>query len=83
MSEDHHAHDHHDHPRGSSTLLGVALALTGAFMLVEFAGGILSRSLALMADAGHMLTDTASIAIHATMNSSAQPLTNAASTRSR
>ena len=63
MSEDHHAHDHHEHPRGSSTLLGVALALTGAFMLVEFAGGILSRSLALMADAGHMLTDTAALAL--------------------
>ena len=44
-------------------LLGVALALTGAFMLVEFAGGIFARSLALMADAGHMLTDTAALAL--------------------
>ena len=41
----------------------MALALTGAFMLVEFAGGILARSLALMADAGHMLTDTAALAL--------------------
>ena len=32
-------------------------------MLVEFAGGILARSLALMADAGHMLTDTAALAL--------------------
>ena len=47
----------------SSTLLGVALALTGAFMLVEFAGGILAQSLALLADAGHMLTDTAALAL--------------------
>ncbi len=47
----------------SGTLLGIALALTGTFMLVEFAGGILARSLALLADAGHMLTDTAALAL--------------------
>jgi cobalt-zinc-cadmium efflux system protein len=72
MNVHHHAHDHpgHDHGRGhgvhavsSSTLLGAALALTGAFMLVEFAGGIFARSLALLADAGHMLTDTAALAL--------------------
>src|SRR5688572_33138319 len=60
---DHHGHDHHEHGSSSSTLLGAALALTGAFMLVEFAGGILARSLALLADAGHMLTDTAALAL--------------------
>jgi cobalt-zinc-cadmium efflux system protein len=32
-------------------------------MLVEFAGGILAKSLALMADAGHMLTDAAALAL--------------------
>ena len=47
----------------SGALLGVALALTGAFMLVEFAGGLLAKSLALLADAGHMLTDTAALAL--------------------
>jgi cobalt-zinc-cadmium efflux system protein len=41
----------------------VALVLTGAFMVVEFAGGILANSLALLADAGHMLTDTAALAL--------------------
>jgi cobalt-zinc-cadmium efflux system protein len=60
---DHHGHDHHERRSSSSTLLGAALALTGAFMLVEFAGGILARSLALLADAGHMLTDTAALAL--------------------
>jgi cobalt-zinc-cadmium efflux system protein len=40
-----------------------ALILTGAFMVVEAAGGFLSGSLALLADAGHMLTDTASLAL--------------------
>jgi len=67
MNDHHHAHrDHghgHDHGVSSSMLLGLALALTGAFMLVEFAGGILARSLALLADAGHMLTDTAALAL--------------------
>ncbi len=59
-----HGHDHHAaHDRSGSALLGWALALTAAFMLVEFAGGILARSLALMADAGHMLTDAAALAL--------------------
>jgi cobalt-zinc-cadmium efflux system protein len=59
-----HAHDHHGaHARSSGTLLGTALALTAAFMLVELAGGIIARSLALMADAGHMLTDAAALAL--------------------
>ena len=43
----------------------VALALTGTFMLVEVAGGILSGSLALLADAGHMLTATMALALSA------------------
>jgi cobalt-zinc-cadmium efflux system protein len=64
MSDHHHGHEHgHGHQASSGTLLGVALALTGTFMLVEFAGGFLARSLALLADAGHMLTDTAALAL--------------------
>jgi cobalt-zinc-cadmium efflux system protein len=43
----------------------LALALTGTFMLVEVVGGILSGSLALLADAGHMLTDTMALALSA------------------
>jgi cobalt-zinc-cadmium efflux system protein len=61
-----HAHDHHDHSHAipeSSRLLGIAFALTGSFMVVEFVGGVLSNSLALIADAGHMLTDTAALAL--------------------
>ena len=41
----------------------LALLLTGGFMLVEVIGGILTGSLALIADAGHMLTDTAALAL--------------------
>lgn len=59
----HHGHDHdHSHAHGGR-LLGIAFLLTALFMLVEFAGGLLSRSLALVADAGHMLTDAAALAL--------------------
>lgn len=40
-----------------------ALWLTAGFMVVEVVGGILSGSLALLADAGHMLTDTAALGL--------------------
>ena len=43
----------------------VALLLTAAFMIVEVAGGLLSGSLALLADAGHMLTDTMALTLAA------------------
>ena len=41
--------------------IAVAAVLTGGFMMAEVAGGLLSGSLALLADAGHMLTDFASL----------------------
>jgi cobalt-zinc-cadmium efflux system protein len=41
--------------------LFLTLTLTGGFMLAEVIGGLLSGSLALLADAGHMLTDTVSL----------------------
>jgi len=43
----------------------IALVLTGTFMIVEVIGGILAGSLALLADAGHMLTDTMALALAA------------------
>ncbi|HEX5386759.1 MAG TPA: cation diffusion facilitator family transporter [Gemmatimonadales bacterium] len=44
-------------------LLWSVLALTGAFMIVEVIGGWLSGSLALLADAGHMLTDVGALGL--------------------
>ena len=44
-------------------LLGVALGLLLAFMAVEVVFGILANSLALLADAGHMLTDAAALGL--------------------
>jgi cation diffusion facilitator family transporter len=41
----------------------LALGITGTFMVLEVIGGWLSGSLALLADAGHMLTDTAALAL--------------------
>ncbi len=43
--------------------LVLALILTLAFMIVEIAGGLLSRSLALLADAGHMASDAGALAL--------------------
>lgn len=56
-------HDH-DHAReGSRRALGVALGLTAAFTVVEIAGGLLTGSLALLADAVHMLSDNVALAL--------------------
>ncbi len=43
--------------------LALALGLTVAFMVVELAGGVLTSSLALIADAGHMATDVAALSL--------------------
>ncbi|QFT84333.1 Cadmium, cobalt and zinc/H(+)-K(+) antiporter [Halomonas sp. THAF12] len=58
-----HGHGHHHAGADSRKRLAWAVALTGGFMIAEVAGGILSGSLALLADAGHMLTDTAALAL--------------------
>lgn len=59
-----HSHDHsHDLRSAGKRSLITAFVLIAGFMLVEVIGGILSGSLALLADAGHMLTDAASIAL--------------------
>ncbi len=57
----------HVHKANDSNLtrVTVALVLTGIFMIVEVVGGVISGSLALLADAGHMLTDTMALALAA------------------
>ncbi len=65
-------HDHakghgghaHDHTAGASArMLGWALALTASFLIAEVIGAFWFNSLALLSDAGHMLTDVAALAI--------------------
>src|ERR1700686_4002160 len=46
-----------DQVRSRASVLKVALALTCVVLAVEFAGGLVSHSLALLSDAGHVLTD--------------------------
>ena len=63
MSHD-HGHGDHDHGAGAAdTRLTLALVLTAGFMGVEVVAGLWTGSLALIADAGHMLTDAASLAL--------------------
>jgi cobalt-zinc-cadmium efflux system protein len=60
-----HERDHRHLPggRGAQRALAIALALTGGFAIVEAIGAWLAGSLALLSDAGHMLTDAASLGI--------------------
>jgi cobalt-zinc-cadmium efflux system protein len=61
----------HDHaPTGggirsasSRRLLALSLTITASVMVVQIVGGVLSGSLALLADAAHMFTDTAALVI--------------------
>ena len=68
-----HDHDHgagRDHSHGAGAYrdadrkaLKIAAVLTAGFMLVEVAGGLITGSLALLADAGHMLSDSFSLVL--------------------
>jgi cobalt-zinc-cadmium efflux system protein len=58
-----HGHSGHGAPADNERRMGLAALITGAFMFAEVAGGIMAGSLALLADAGHMLTDFASLAL--------------------
>jgi cobalt-zinc-cadmium efflux system protein len=69
----HHHHGHH-HPHGHAGArgeaaarnrrrLGFVLVLAAAYMVAEVVGGILANSLALLADAGHMLSDVGALAL--------------------
>jgi cobalt-zinc-cadmium efflux system protein len=60
---------HHEHEHGASSgtgnrrALAIVLALTAGFTVVEIVGGLLTGSLALLADAGHMLSDNLSLGL--------------------
>lgn len=60
--DDGHRHGHHHHAANERSV-GIAAFLTGGFMIAEVVGGVLAGSLALLADAGHMLADFASLAL--------------------
>ena len=70
-SHDNHSHEGHAHghshaptvTRDNERKVLIAFFLVFAFMIVEAVGGFMSGSLALLADAGHMLTDAAALAL--------------------
>jgi cobalt-zinc-cadmium efflux system protein len=78
-SHEGHSHSHEGHAHGVSgdadrRYLTIALALLVGFMLVEVAVGIVASSLALISDAGHMLTDAGAIGLALiTMRLAARP----------
>lgn len=70
MHGDSHTHGHsHDHGAATTNTadgrrrIAIAALLTFAFMIAELVGGVISGSLALIADAAHMLTDAGSLAL--------------------
>ncbi len=62
-------HDHSAHEHGTRATsqnrrrLAVTLVLAGGYMVAEVVGGLLTNSLALLADAGHMLSDVAALGL--------------------
>ncbi|MEO5579432.1 MAG: cation diffusion facilitator family transporter [Gemmatimonadaceae bacterium] len=62
-----HDHSHAGHSHGargtSSKRLAVVLVLSATYMVAEIVGGLLSNSIALLADAGHMLSDVGALAL--------------------
>lgn len=60
-----HDHDHAHHHKAVGRSLLIALLLTLGYAVVEFYAGLHSGSLALLADAGHMVTDGAALGISA------------------
>ncbi|RUL51744.1 cation diffusion facilitator family transporter [Lysinibacillus antri] len=59
-----HDHAHHNHAHGANkkTLL-IAFFIISAFMILEVIGGLMTNSLALLSDAGHMLSDAVSLGV--------------------
>jgi cobalt-zinc-cadmium efflux system protein len=69
MAEHPHSHEHeHEHPHAAlatGAAMRAAAGITIAFALVEALGGWWAGSLALVSDAGHMITDSAALVLGA------------------
>ena len=62
-SHGHGHHHHHGDANANAGRLAIVLVLTAIYMVAELVGGVLSHSLALLADAGHMLSDVAALGL--------------------
>lgn len=58
----HHGHSHH-HQSNNKKALFWAFILIATYMVVEVIGGLMTNSLALLSDAGHMLSDAAALGL--------------------
>ena len=58
-----HSHAHHADTADARRRLALVLVLTAAFMVAAVVGGLIAGSLALLADAGHMLSDSLSLGL--------------------
>ena len=58
-----HEHCQHDHQHSNQRRLTIALMLAASYCVAEVVGGWLTNSLALLADAGHMLSDVAALGL--------------------
>jgi cobalt-zinc-cadmium efflux system protein len=65
MADEHHDHDHqhHHHRARHDRAFALGIALNLGFVAVESAYGVLSNSMALLADAGHNLSDVLALAL--------------------
>ncbi|WP_201007467.1 cation diffusion facilitator family transporter [Paenibacillus glycanilyticus] len=59
----HHGHHHHFDMSGNKTGLFIALIITAGIMVLEFVGGLVTNSLALLSDSGHMLSDVSALVL--------------------
>ncbi|MCL2468544.1 MAG: cation diffusion facilitator family transporter [Micrococcales bacterium] len=71
------SHDHHTPGHAHRGRLVIVLVITGTVMVVQAVGGLVSGSVALLADAGHMLTDVGGLALAlVAMSLAARPATS-------
>ena len=64
MTHNDHPNQGHNHTHGGNKkALIISFILTTVYMLIEAAGGLITNSLALLSDAGHMLSDSVSLGV--------------------
>ncbi|WP_299094285.1 cation diffusion facilitator family transporter [uncultured Metabacillus sp.] len=62
-SHSHGHHGHHHHSSNNKVALKWSFIIIATYMIIEVIGGILTNSLALLSDAGHMLSDAAALGL--------------------
>jgi len=63
MAHEHHDHSHEHRPKRHDRAFAVGIALNLGFVVIESVFGVLAHSMALLADAGHNLSDVLALAL--------------------